>query len=227
MPPDHPGELPARLVEHLRSWAGGWPPGNPPVLVGNPRNAAGGWDGTVHPVTGIVAPEGEAVVGVPPKAVARLDPTVGLDRLLHDVPLALDRPGHAVYRGTFRWSTRPADLPDAGRWVDADAQGVPEWLRPFGGQVLIALDAEGRYVAGVGVKRHDPAGHELAVVTEPAARGRGLARRLVAQAARRVLADGAVPTYLHSPDNTGSARVADAAGFPDLGWRVLGLFEKP
>jgi len=47
----------------------------------------------------------------------------------------------------------------------------------------------------------------------------------VAQAARRVIADGAVPTYLHAFDNTASARVADAAGFPDRGWQVLELFQ--
>ena len=56
--------------------------------------------------------------------------------------------------------------------------------------------------------------------------GRGLARRLVAQAARRVLDEGAVPTYLHDPANVASAKVADAAGLPDRGWSVLGLFER-
>jgi GNAT superfamily N-acetyltransferase len=123
----------------------------------------------------------------------------------------------------FRWSTSPAPLPDAGIWVPYDDPRVPQWLRPFGGEVLVVLDGE-QYVAGVGVKRHDDAGHELAVGTEEAARGRGLARRLVAQAARRVLDEGAVPTYLHAPGNIGSARAADAAGFPDRGWSVIGFF---
>ena len=77
--------------------------------------------------------------------------------------------------------------------------------------------------AGVGIKRHTPHGHELAVGTEPAHRGRGLARALVAQAARRVLAEGAVPLYLHEFANSASAQVAAAAGFPDRGWRVVGL----
>ena len=56
-----------------------------------------------------------------------------------------------------------------------------------------------------------------------AARGRGLARRLVAQAARYVVDNGRVATYLHDPANTASARVADAAGFPDKGWSIVGL----
>jgi len=61
------------------------------------------------------------------------------------------------------------------------------------------------------------------VATEEHLRGRGLARRLVAQAARRVAEEGAVATYLHAVTNTASARVADASGFPDTGWWVLGL----
>jgi predicted GNAT family acetyltransferase len=64
----------------------------------------------------------------------------------------------------------------------------------------------------------------LAVGTDERFRGHGLARRLVAQAARRVIDEGKVPTYLHDPGNTASARVADAAGFPDRGWKILGLW---
>ena len=76
----------------------------------------------------------------------------------------------------------------------------------------------------MGLKHHDRHGWELAVGTEARARGKGLARRLVAQAARRVIDEGAIPTYQHDPANVASARVADAAGFPDRGWRSLALF---
>jgi len=119
----------------------------------------------------------------------------------------------------------PADLPEVGRWVPSDADGVPGWLRPFGGEVLVAAGRDGTHLAGVGIKRHDRYGHELAVLTEPAARGRDLARSLVAQAARQVLEAGAVPTYLHDPSNTPSARVAEAAGFVDGGCTAFGLRE--
>ena len=44
----------------------------------------------------------------------------------------------------------------------------------------------------------------------------------MAQAARRVLDEGAVPTYLHAVDNHASAHLATAAGFPDRGWAVYG-----
>ncbi len=224
------GALPESLVAHLTSWTGGWPPAIPATVTGNPRNAAPGWDGQIHPVTGVVDPDGRALIGVPPayEAAAKeaaLRAGSDLAALLGALPAALGKPGHLVFAGTFRWTTAPAALADAGDWVDADDPAVPDWLRPFGGQVLIARDDDGSYLAGVGIKRHDANGHELSVGTEPAARGRGLARRLVAQAARSLLDRGVVVTYLHDPANLASAHVADAAGFPDLGWRVLGMFD--
>ena len=106
--------------------------------------------------------------------------------------------------------------------VTADAPDVPAWLRPFGGRVLVVREG-GQYVAGLGVKRHDDLGHEVAVATEDAWRGRGLARALVARAADAILRSGGVPVYLHGRGNTASARVAQAAGFPDRGWSILGL----
>jgi GNAT superfamily N-acetyltransferase len=216
-------------VEHLQSWIGAWPPEGHVQVVANPRRALPGWDGRVAPVVGVVTAEGNALIGVAPDlapaVAARAAAAKGGDdlaALLADVPRLIGRRGVAG-RGVFRWSTTPADLEDIGVWVPYDDPRVPDWLRPFGGEVLLVLDGD-RYVAGVGLKKHDAAGHEIAVGTEEAARGRGLARRLVAQAARRVLTDGAVPTYLHAPDNIASARVADAAGFPDRGWSVIGFF---
>jgi predicted GNAT family acetyltransferase len=88
------------------------------------------------------------------------------------------------------------------------------------------VDSGGGYVAGVGLKRHDGFVHEIAVGTDEAARGKGLARRLVAQAARELLARGVTPTYMHDPANLASARVADAAGFPDRVWTALGFVEE-
>jgi GNAT superfamily N-acetyltransferase len=222
--------LPEGLVAHLTSWVGGWPPALPATVAGNPGNAAAGWDGRIHPVTGVVDPMSRALIGVPPEyeAVAKgAAARAGRDltALLRELPALLDRPRHVIYTGTFRWTTTPAPLADVGEWVDADDPVVPQWLHPFGGRVLVARDDDGRYLAGVGIKRHDAHGHELSVGTEPEARGRGLARRLVATAARTLLDDGIVATYLHDPANLASAHVAEAAGFLDLGWRVLGMFD--
>ena len=217
-----------RLTAHLRTWLGAWPPapGHELTVTTAPTRTHPGWDGAVHPVVGVATPEG-AVLSVPPAcvdAVAALATDVsGLKASGDALGEALGMPGARVFDGVFRWSERPTELEEAGEWVPVDDRRVPPWLLPFGGEVLMAFDESGSYVAGVGIKVHDEFGHELAVVTEEAAEGRGLARRLVAQAARKVLEDGAVPTYLHADSNVRSAKVAVAAGFPDVGWRILGV----
>ncbi len=219
---------PARLAEHLRSWGGAWPPPGPGVtVVANPRNAVPGWDGSLHPVTGVVDASGSGVLGVPPEAYDLVPREAPVPDILDALPGLVGRPELEAYQAIFRWSTEPADLPDVGTWLPVDDPAIPDWLKPFGGSALVVLDDGGVYVAGVGLKRHDDAGWEIAVGTEPAARGKGLARRLVAQAARAVLARGAVPTYLHDPDNLASAHVAEAAGFPDLGWTAFGTWQPP
>jgi GNAT superfamily N-acetyltransferase len=224
--------LDRRLRHHLTVWLGRWPANGPLDVVGSTKRAEPGWDGRIHPAIGVGAPSG-AVLSVP---LDRADDVRELakrvdgapDEMLAELPAAVGHPGRGAYRAVFRWTLAPQPLPDAGAWVPADDPVVPDWLRVFGGEVLVAVDPEtGVYLAGVGIKRHDAYGHELSVGTAPAARGRGLARRLVAQAARRVLDDGAVPTYLHSLSNVASARVAEAAGLPDEGWRAFGVSEEP
>jgi hypothetical protein len=42
------------------------------------------------------------------------------------LPAALGKPDAVVYQGVFRWSTTPADLPDAGVWVSSWSD-VPMW----------------------------------------------------------------------------------------------------
>ena len=202
------------------------------MVVGSIRRTEPGWDGAVRPLAAVVDPSGRALVSVPPDHAAwgreLVAQGVGLDGLRRALPDRLGMPGGEVYRATYRWTTAPASadvLADVGRWLPADDPRVPEWLRPFGGDVLVVLDDD-TYVAGVGLKRHDARVHEIAVGTEEAARGRGLARRLVAQVARHVLAAGIVPTYLHDPANIASARVATAAGLADQGWTALGIAER-
>jgi GNAT superfamily N-acetyltransferase len=218
----------ARLVAHLEDWLGAWPPPEPGItVVGSPRREERGWDGLVRPVAGVATPDG-TVLSVPPGLVDAVEAALGthrnLDRLSPQLAAVLGRPAGRLGAGIFRWCAEPADFPDAGEWVARDDPRVPGWLKPFNGDVLIAWDSDGAYAAGVGRKIHDRYGHEISVGTEAAQRGKGLARRLVAQASRRILADGAVPTYLHDPANTASAKVAAAVGFPDEGWKILGFW---
>ena len=216
-------------VDHLTAWLGGWPPERPVRVVRDPHPDEPGWDGSARGVAGVADPDGRCAVRVPPEVADRLPARLaGLPELLAALPAAVGQPGTAG-AGVLRWAQEVPDLSDAGVWLpaalaDEGDPRVPPWLRPFGGDVLVALDDDGRYLAGVGLKRHDDTGREIAVVTDERARGRGLARRLVAQAARAVLAEGRAVTYLHAPGNEASARVARASGFPDTGWQVVGFW---
>jgi GNAT superfamily N-acetyltransferase len=218
-------ELARRLEAFLQLWLGAWPPSRQLEVAASPERSRPGWDGIVHPVIGVATPSG-AVVSVPEKVLTEAsaladkgEETFGA----HIGGLVGFEDAHFV-RAVFRYSERRVELADAGVWTPRDDPRVPAWLKPFNGDVLVAFAGDGAYAAGVGLKRHDALGVEIAVGTEPEHRDKGLAKRLVAQAARRIIDDGAVAIYLHAASNLPSAAVAEATGFPDRGWQVLGLF---
>jgi RimJ/RimL family protein N-acetyltransferase len=216
-----------RLDAHLRRWLGAVPVVGEARMVVHPGRDEPRWDGIVRPVQGIIGPEG-GVLSVSPRlarAFAGVDPAevfavaAGRDgsRQLSDL-LGM----HVAYgMPVFRWAESAVTLPEVGTWVEADHPRIPAWLRPFNGGVLVAFDRAGRAMAGVGLKRHNALAREIAVGTDMGYRGRGLATKLVAQAARTILGAGEVPIYQHGSDNPASARVAEATGFPDRGWRML------
>lgn len=213
-----------RLAAHLRAYLGAWPPPGPGLtVVGAAVRERPVWDGRVRQVIGVTTPNGGVLSVTPHLAPAVAELGTDLDDIEAGIAEAMGLPGWRLERGVFRWTGTPTEGDDVGVWLPVTDPRIPAWLYPFGGDALVAM-AHDAVVAGVGLKRHDRFGHELAVVTEEAHRGQGLARRLVAQAARRVLARGAVPTYLHDPVNVASAKTAEASGFPDRGWQVLGLF---
>lgn len=229
---------PPPVLRALTAWLGVWPEHGLVRVAPSVRRVLAGWDGRVHPLAGVAAvPDGGAVaLSVPPSrfaAVSALVEELAARGALQDrrelrerLPAALGRPGSRCLEGVLRWSLAPPSLPRLGRWEASTEPTLPPWLRAFAPTVLVARDDTGRYLGGVGVKRHHRLAREIAVGTEPAARGRGVARALVAQAAQALLDDGGVPLYLHDPSNAASARVAEAAGFADHGWRFLALFDQ-
>ncbi len=216
-----------RLDAHFMEWLGAVPQPGPARLIVSGGRERPGWDGKVRPIQGVTGPEG-AVLSVAP-AFGRLFDGVDLDALFQSAaqPDAHERLramlGAPVSFGmpAFRWSEAAADGPDIGEWVDIDDPRIPGWLRPFNGGVLATFDAADEYMAGVGLKRHNDIAREISVGTDPEHRGQGYATQLVAQAARRIIAEGEVPIYQHGGENDASGRVADLAGIPDRGWRML------
>jgi GNAT superfamily N-acetyltransferase len=216
-------ELQSRLEAHLAHWLGAWPP-EPGRLtvVGSLQRTVPSWDGSLRAVLGVSTPEG-TILSVPPDVAPQLSAVKTLEEAGARLPAALGRSRGRLFQGVFRRCHELLSGPQAGEWVPTEDPRVPPWLKPFNGDVLIAWDGQGAYAAGVGRKIHDRWGQEISVGTEPEHRGQGLARRLVIQAARRIFDDGAVATYLHAPDNTASAHVASASGFPDQGWKIIGI----
>lgn len=217
------------LERHLEIFLGAWPSSTRYLTVAeSTRRTEPSWDGSVQSFVGVVEESGRGVLSVPPGVGSRIarvvEGIVGRERSrLRELPSLILGNGGQYFEGIFRYCLEPSTFPEVGTWLPAQSVRVPAWLKPFGGQVLLALDDQGEYLGGVGIKNHTPYGRELAVVTEEAARGRGIARALVAQAAARVLFEGAVPIYLHREDNVASAKVAEAVGFSERGWRVLGM----
>ncbi len=216
-----------RLHAHFRLWLGIVPDPARPQLIVSSRRDEPGWDGKIRPIQGVTGPGG-SVLAVSP-AYGRLVDDLEVDTVFADAAssgasaLLEARLGVPVSVGLsiFRWSERVLDLPDAGKWFGSDDPRIPEWLRPFTGGVLVVFDENGAYQAGVGLKRHNEVCREIAVGTDPEHRGQGFATQLVAQAGRRIIAEGGVPIYQHGGENEASGSVADGAGFPDRGWRML------
>ncbi len=214
------------LSTFLADWLGLWPPpGGGLFVVGSDQRVQPSWDGSLREVVGVETLDG-AVLSVPPSAVDTVRSLGGdLDTVGASLGEAVGHPTWRFGRGIFRWTAEPVAFDDPGVWLPTDDPRLPNWLRPFNGDVLVGV-VDDAVVAGVGRKIHNPWGHEIAVVTEEGHRGQGWARRLVSQAAQRILNEGAVPIYLHAEDNLASARTAEACGFEDDGWRVLGLFPR-
>jgi L-amino acid N-acyltransferase YncA len=102
--------------------------------------------------------------------------------------------------------------------VDATDPRLPSWvIGHFTGEAWIVLGEDGEVLSTAVLKRYDDRLREISVGTSEAARGRGLAKAVVAAAARAVLAEGRAVLYNHDPDNHASARVAESVGLYEFG----------
>lgn len=131
-----------RLTRHLESWLGRWPATTGLDIVGSTARTAGGWDGRAHPALGVASPDSAVLSFAPDRDVRAVYAREGsLAALGLQVPAAVGFPARGWYDVVFRWTLSPAPLPDVGEWVPATDERLPEWLRPFGGEALVAFDA--------------------------------------------------------------------------------------
>lgn len=221
-------EIESRLNTFLSSRLGTWPPARSLELRHCDLRDVPRWNGDLQPFLGIESPIATVLTfseKVFPCGTS-LDPREVGDELGDShahitIPAMFQHPEMHFGRAVFRYLGEFVDLPESGEWIETSDPRLPEWLRPFNGGVLVHWADDGSYAAGVGLKKHNDLGYEIAVGTDPAHRGKGLAQSLVAQSARHIWERGAIPIYLHGATNAASARVAEKAGFPDRGWHII------
>ena len=73
--------------------------------------------------------------------------------------------------------------------------------------------------AVAGVNWMSPRWAEIYVHTDPAVRGRGWGKAVVASVAQQLVSQGRTPLYVTSDANEYSLRLAEAVGFVDTGYR--------
>ncbi len=162
---------------------------------------------------------GGAVVGVAPDHAARLRELLdGPDTVTTALKaLAAELPGH-IFSGTARTGVVIPPPAVEVTVLDASDPRLPQWvLGHFVGEAWVVLGEDGEVLSTAVLKRYDERLREISVGTAPSARGRGLARSVVAAAARSVLAEGRAVLYNHAVDNDASARVAESVGLHELG----------
>jgi len=164
------------------------------------------------------ARDGGVVVAVAPETARLLDAHLLGPATIRPAleAVAAELPGH-MFSGVAR--TGVAIPPPAVEVTVLDAADprLPDWvLGHFTGQAWVVLE-DGQVLSTAVLKRYDDRLREIAVGTSEAARGRGLARAVVAAAARAVLAEGRAVLYNHAIDNFASAKVAESVGLHEFG----------
>jgi GNAT acetyltransferase len=161
---------------------------------------------------------GGAVVGVDLEYAERL--RGHLDGPASVVPaleaLAAELPGHR-FSGVARTGVVIPPPAVEITVLDTTDPRLPDWVHGhFAGEAWVVMEG-GEVLSTAVLKRYDERLREISVGTATAARGRGLARSVVAAAARSVLAEGRAVLYNHAVDNDASARVAESVGLHELG----------
>lgn len=129
------------------------------------------------------------------------------------VPYGFLLSGHSMYcgRSTFR--------PASNRTVPLardDPRGQVLRSR-FDGEIFVVFGPRGAIASWSAIKVKSDQVWEIAVVTESAYRGRGLAREVVSAATAHILDHGRVPLYIYDRSNVASGKVCRSLGYQEYG----------
>lgn len=193
-------------------------------LVASERRGRPGWGGYTVPILALSTPRG-GIVSFRPDLRQPIQTELGelpaghslgeadferLRRLARrGLPYAYSLNGDVLY--TDDESFRPVQG-EAERLRLDDRRGI-DLRRRFDGEIFVVSGARGEIASWAAIKLKSDQVWEIAVVTEPAYRGRGLAKQVVSAATGYILEAGRLALYVHDRTNHASARVCRGLGY--------------
>jgi GNAT superfamily N-acetyltransferase len=193
-------------------------------LVPSPRRTRPGWGGYTVPVLALSTRRG-GVVSIRPDLAPSAQPELadaGADEPLGEphferlrrlarraVPYVYSLSGYALY--CDRHSFRPAGNL-AERLGPTDPRGR-DLRRRFDGEIFAIFGIRGEIASWSAIKLKSDEVWEIAVVTDAAYRGQGLAKEVVSAATAHILEQGRTALYVHDRNNHASARVCRSLGY--------------
>jgi RimJ/RimL family protein N-acetyltransferase len=193
-------------------------------VIPSERRTRPGWGGYTIPILALSTPGG-GVVSVRPDLVERTRGQLAVltagrpigagefARLQQisraTIPYAYSLSGYVLYTDAEHFQPRPS----RARMIErTDVRGA-DLRRRFDGEIFAVYGIRGEIASWSAIKRKSDEVWEIAVVTEAAYRGQGLAKEVVSAATAYILEQGRVALYVHDRNNQASARVCRALGY--------------
>lgn len=197
-------------------------------FIGSEKRARPGWGGYTVPLFALSTPRGGIISCRPDLLEPARQQLHGVlpDHPLGDaeferlrrvvrraIPYAYIVNGYVLYcdREHFRPLHRIAE-----RLPREDRRGY-DLRRRFDGEIFVIWGARNEIAAWAAIKLKSEDVWEIAVVTEPAYRGRGYAKQVVSAATEYILSCGRLALYVHDRTNHASARVCRSLGYVEYG----------
>lgn len=193
-------------------------------IVPSERRSRPGWGGYTVPILALSTAEG-GVVSMRPDLLERVRSGLGpppqgrpigpteFTRLHHvarvAIPYAYSLSGHVLYTDPEHFRPRPSR---AVRIERDDARGY-DLRRRFDGEIFAVWSIRGDIASWSAIKLKSDDVWEIAVVTEAAYRGQGLAKEVVSAATAYILEQGRMALYVHDRTNLASAKVCRSLGY--------------